>query len=428
MRRWRPGRSWFRTLTPVTTRGHAASALVTGEMEADVAARRVVEQLSTSRRTETSTEKLVLFFAKGYGARAGCMGPIFQEGFGDAVVLGCNSEGGVIAEGREHQTETFVLGALALGGGFSAYPFCGDLAQLPPLKRGGKWAALDVAQKASLSFSTLPAPIGDPQSWVCMLDMMLKSRSGQPPVVVGGMPVGGHAFVDGDLEVSGAFGVVLDGLKTSPVVCQGSQPFGPFLEITAVRSDHIISEINGQNPRQLLLPLLHGPQVPGNGHSMAGVFVDPKPDGPHGSWTDVHLAAAALDGRPNCLVRPMHAFTQEGHLILSPLTEMTPYTPGMQLQLQCFSPEHALKDLRSRAETDMALNDGRPPDAAVIVSCGARGLELYGSEGVESAIFREVWGCDVPTVGFFAGGEFGPVGLRTYVHGYTTSCLMIRSR
>lgn len=31
---------------------------------------------------------------------------------------------------------------------------------------GGKWAALDVAQKASLSFSTLPAPMGDPQSWV----------------------------------------------------------------------------------------------------------------------------------------------------------------------------------------------------------------------------------------------------------------------
>ena len=39
---------------------------------------------------------------------------------------------------------------------------------LPRISRfpGGKWAALDVAQKASLSFSTLPAPMGDPQSWV----------------------------------------------------------------------------------------------------------------------------------------------------------------------------------------------------------------------------------------------------------------------
>ena len=155
-------------------------------------------------------------------------------------------------------------------------------------------------------------------------------------------------------QASGAFGLVMDGIKASPVVCQGSQPFGPFLEITAVRSEHVISEIDGRNPRELLLPLLHGPSVPGSGHSMAGIFVDPKPDGPHGapflgikrhkshticyiimpyqnsiqltkgiqwdciaeSWTHSHLAAAALDGRPNCLVRPMHAFTQEGHLIL----------------------------------------------------------------------------------------------------------------
>lgn len=33
-------------------------------------------------------------------------------------------------------------------------------------------------------------------------------RSGQPPVVVGGMPVGGHAFVDGDLEVGRFSGVL----------------------------------------------------------------------------------------------------------------------------------------------------------------------------------------------------------------------------
>ncbi|CAK9035688.1 unnamed protein product [Durusdinium trenchii] len=381
------------------------------EAEADLAAREVAERLATS----CESPSLLLFLAKGYGPRSTSVGPLLQERFKDTIIVGCNSEGGVIATGVEHQQETFALAALALkSAGLSAYPFCGDLSELPPLRRGGKWSSME--DRAALAFSSLPSPGGDPQGWVYMLDMMLKSRSGRPPTVVGGMPVGGHAFVDGDLQVSGAFGVLLEGLECSPVVCQGAEPFGPFLEITAVRADHIISEINGQNPRQLLMPLMHGPQVPGHGHSMAGVFVDPKPDEPHGSWTDAHLAAAALGGRPNCLVRPMHSFTPEGHLVLSPLTEMTPYTPGIQLQLQCFSPEHALADLRSRAETDMALH-GRPPDAAVIISCGARGRELYGQEGVESAIFREVWGCDVPTVGFFAGGEFGPVGLRTAFSG-----------
>lgn len=401
-------------------RGCASSALVTGQAEAEDAAEAAAEKLATSM----TSPSLVLFFAKGYGPRARSMGSIFQERFKDATVLGCNSEGGVIAEGQEQQTQTFGLAALALAGGpsFAAYPFAGDPTQLPPLKQG-RWKSM--AGKAALGFCALPGP-ADPQGWVCMLDMMLNSPSGRPPVLVGGLPVTDHAFVDGQLETSGAFGLVLDGIQASPVVCQGSVPFGPFLEISHVRSDHVISEINGQNPRELLMPLLHGPHVPGNGQSMAGVFVDPKPDGPHGSWTDAHLAMAAMDGRPNCLVRPMHSFTREGHLVLSPLTETTPYSPGMKLQLQCFSPEHALKDLRSRVETDMALHNGRPPKAAVIISCGARGVALYGSEGVESAIFREVWGCDVPTVGFFAGGEFGPVGLRTYLHAFTTSCLMFR--
>jgi len=122
----------------------------------------------------------------------------------------------------------------------------------------------------------------------------------------------------------------------------------------------------------------------------------------------------------------MHAFSEEGYLVLSPLTETLPYAAGMQFQLHCFSPEHALVELRSRAETDMALHNGEPPDAAVIISCGARGVQLYGEEGVESRVLRETWGRDVPTVGIFAGAEIGPVGLKTYLHGYTTSILMLR--
>ncbi|CAJ1458300.1 unnamed protein product [Effrenium voratum] len=316
-------------------RGHASSALVAGEAEAEEAARKLIEKLPEKRNG------LLLYLAKGYGARSECIGPLLHEHLGsDAVVLGCNSEGGVMAQGRELQKETFALAALLLDlPGLQARPFAGDLEQLPSLKRGGRWSS--GTDRSALAFCSLPVSAGDPQSWVCMLDIALTGRSGRPPVLVGGMPVGGYAYVDGEMKASGAFGVVLEGASCSPVVCQGSEPFGPFMEITAVQQQHVIREINGQSPRDLLLPLLNGPQVPGTGSSMAGIFVDPKPEsGEHGSWTDAHLAAAALGGRPNCLSRPMHAFTQEGYLVLSPLTDMTPYAPGMQLQLQCFSPQH----------------------------------------------------------------------------------------
>lgn len=39
----------------------------------------------------------------------------------------------------------------------------------------------------------------------------------------------------------------------------------------------------------------------------------------------------------------------------SPLTEMTPYAPGMQLQLQCFSPEH-VRGLNQRGKKKMQRN------------------------------------------------------------------------
>ncbi|CAL1174135.1 unnamed protein product [Cladocopium goreaui] len=94
-------------------RGCASSALVTGQAEAEDAAEAAAEKLATSM----TSPSLVLFFAKGYGPRARSMGSIFQERFKDATVLGCNSEGGVIAEGQEQQTQTFGLAALALAGG-----------------------------------------------------------------------------------------------------------------------------------------------------------------------------------------------------------------------------------------------------------------------------------------------------------------------
>merc|ERR1740121_1507050 len=123
----------------------------------------------------------------------------------------------------------------------------------------------------------------------------------------------------------------------------------------------------------------------------------------------------------------MHSFTPEGHLVISPITEDIAYAPDMQIQLQCMNGDLALEDLRMRAGHDVMEHSGAPPDAAVIVACGTRGTSLYGSEGVESGALKQSWGRNVPTVGFFAGGEFGPVGRNTYMHGYTTSCLLMRN-
>lgn len=375
-----------------------------------------------------------IWFAKGYGPRASPIGDILKERLGpQAVVFGANSEGGLLADGREVQEETFALGALVLvGGSLKSYPFHGqDLLTLPKLLGNIRWDKLQGSPnspQAALAVCPMPAP-GEPQCWLGILERALSGSRQAPvsPVIVGGLPIGGPSYVDSE-ALHGGSGLLLRGhrgVRLDPVVCQGAEPFGPWLTVTGVQSDDVITSLDGQSPREVLEPLLHGPEVPGQGQSMAGIFVDPVPMASLPEAAARAVAQAALGGRPSCLVRPMHAFTADGHLVLSPLPETMPYREGMKFQLHCFSPKHALSNLRGQAEHDMALNGG-PPDAAVVISCGARGVSLYGTEGVESQSLREVWGREVPLVGFFAGGEIGPVGLKSYLHSYTTSCLMLR--
>lgn len=57
---------------------------------------------------------------------------------------------------------------------------------------------------------------------------------------------------------------------------------------------------------------------------------------------------------------------------------------------------------------------GAPPGAAVFVSCIARGAHLFGEDGVETRLIREVFG-EVPLVGFFANGEIS----RDRLYGHT---------
>lgn len=424
----------------------ATSTLVSGMDEIEAATSVAVEKLSKGLGGEKPT--CILWFAKGYGDRAAPTSALLKEQLGnqDTLVLGSASEAGIIGAGEEVRSERFALAALAMTApGLRAYPFHAEhLGILPELRRGGQWARCAEMElpPSVLAFCTMPVAGrgNDPQGWLELLDRALardaggsSASHGRLPVVVGGMPVSNHVHLDGESYDSGGFGIVLEALDHAmhldAVVCQGAVPFGPWLKITGVGSDHVITSLEDRNPREVLMPLLHGPQVPGEGHTMAGVFVDPLPvmslPTPASS---ADVAAAALGGRPSCLVRPLHQFTAEGYLVISPLSQSSPYAEGMTMQLHCHNPEHALQELRMRAEHDMAMHNGQPPDAAVIVSCGARGDVLYGENGVESRLLSEIWQKDVPTVGFFAGGEIGPVGLKTYLHGYTTSCLLIRRR
>ena len=80
------------------------------------------------------------------------------------------------------------------------------------------------------------------------------------------------------------------------------------------------------------------------------------------------------------------------------------------------------------------------PAGALLVSCLGRGRYLYGESGVETAAVAAAFrrkgvgqsnseqGEPLALAGFFAGGEIGPVGYRSYTHSYTSSLAVFRPR
>ena len=65
-----------------------------------------------------------------------------------------------------------------------------------------------------------------------------------------------------------------------------------------------------------------------------------------------------------------------------------------------------------------------PPLAALLCSCTGRGAGLFGTPDHDADAVARALG-PLPLAGFFCNGEIGPVGQRSYVHGYTASLALL---
>jgi len=79
--------------------------------------------------------------------------------------------------------------------------------------------------------------------------------------------------------------------------------------------------------------------------------------------------------------------------------------------------EDLRKLLAPQAETDVR--------GALLFGCNGRGTHMWPEPHHDVTVIREILG-EVPLAGFFCGGEFGPVGGRNFIHGYTASIALFR--
>jgi small ligand-binding sensory domain FIST len=91
---------------------------------------------------------------------------------------------------------------------------------------------------------------------------------------------------------------------------------------------------------------------------------------------------------------------------------------GTTVQFQVRDAVAADEDLR-------AMLADATGDAALVFTCNGRGLRLFGEPDHDARVVHDTLGSPA-LAGMFCAGEIGPVGGRSFVHGFTASVLVFR--
>ena len=97
---------------------------------------------------------------------------------------------------------------------------------------------------------------------------------------------------------------------------------------------------------------------------------------------------------------------------------------GQTVQLLVRDAASAGEDLRQLVASHgggTPAPDERDTVGILLFSCNGRGQRMFGAPDHDARCVRTSLDAEVPTAGFFAAGEIGPVGGRNFLHGYTAS-------
>jgi small ligand-binding sensory domain FIST len=216
-------------------------------------------------------------------------------------------------------------------------------------------------------------------------------------------PGGNVLALDDELFHDGAVGALLPpGVATTTVVSQGCRPVGRPFTVTRAEGQ-LLQELGGQPALQRLQELV-GELPPEERELLAG---------------GVHLGRVIderkLDfERGDFLIRGvLGADRSTGALAVGDEVEV-----GSTVQFQVRDAASADEDLRE-------LLAGHEADGALVFTCNGRGVHLFGQPDHDASVVSELTGT-AALGGMFCAGEVGPVGGRTFLHGFTASLLLFR--
>ena len=356
-----------------------------------------------------------VFLSAAHAAAYGEVPALVRRGLGDCPLLGC-SGGGVIGAGRE------VEGGPGLAIAAAAMPeaelslFHVENDGLPdqdsPPERW--WEVVGSSPDGQPDFVLL----ADPFSFAA--DRLIAGLDYAFPgsATIGGLASGAHGpggnalYVGDEVRTSGAIGVAVAGSVTiDTVVAQGCRPIGAPMQVTSC-ADNWLLALDGKTPVQALVDVMgrldEGERNLARHSLFLGVAMDRLNETPSMGDFLIRNIVGVDQSRGYIAIGELPS---EGQLVQFHLRDAQTSTEDLDAMLNRYSIEHPIYE-----ET-----------GALLFSCLGRGLNLFGRADHDTDMFREKVNA-MPLTGFFCNGEIGPVGGTTFLHGYTSSFGIFRTR
>ena len=221
-----------------------------------------------------------------------------------------------------------------------------------------------------------------------------------------GRPAQQALLLDDEIHDEGAVVIALSGVAVEAVVSQGCAPLGREAVITQAEGN-VVLELAGrpalERLRETVAGLSDGDRQLAASGLLAGLVIDEnKPE----------------YGRGDFLMRGILGADDESGAIAIGETVRV----GQTLRFHARDAGSADSDLRLALAESLDVSPGRPA-GALLFACNGRGQNMFGGPHHDSRALADALGAPA-LAGFFCGGEIGPVGGRTFLHGFTATAVI----
>lgn len=378
----------------------------------------VVEQLKG--RLTAAPDLGLVFISSSFTSEFARLLPLLQDLLPIPVLVGCSGGGivGMDAHGQPQELEdTPALGLTVarLPGVLlrSFHTLSGDLPDLdsPP----AAWAELiGVAPEQNPQFILMADPFSS-----SVTDLLQGLDFAYPS----GVKIGGLASVDGFNRHSGLFcdrtlysegvvGVALSGpVVLDTIVAQGCRPIGPVYRVDKAERNILLALDDPEDgdssrpPLELLQAMFETLSDGDRKLAQSSLFIGIAQDSFKLSFDPGDFLIRTLLG-----VDPKVGAIAVGDRL----------RPGQRVRFHLRDARTSAADLEHLLQNYQRQSLGRPsPTGALMFSCMGRGEGLYDQVNFDSGLFAQYLP-EIPLGGFFCGGEIGPVGQTTFLHGFTS--------